>query len=229
MAVKWTERWIARAQRKADLRTERFRRHEEGVRAGAEPPNFLERIAETGEVIVRHHSAERHANADWPLAARPSDESLRLAHAWLTWVKNGPVCGPDGVEVTIWIRSAGHDLPFHYLPGDQAWVPRQQLPASRDDYVVCVRRLPAGPVQSIGSFASETSARWYAVGLAWQVREAGITALRPASHGMPAHAGESCEREDDECVPQLQTARVVCYLCAIWSGNGCSISRTTSG
>jgi hypothetical protein len=30
--VTWTERWIARAQRKADLRAERFRRHEEGVR-----------------------------------------------------------------------------------------------------------------------------------------------------------------------------------------------------
>jgi hypothetical protein len=33
--VKWAERWMARAQRKADLRDERFRCHREGVRAGA--------------------------------------------------------------------------------------------------------------------------------------------------------------------------------------------------
>jgi len=42
--VKWTERWIARAQRKADLRAERFRRHEEGMRAGTEPPSLLDRM-----------------------------------------------------------------------------------------------------------------------------------------------------------------------------------------
>jgi hypothetical protein len=34
--------------------------------------------------------------------------------------------------------------------------------------------------ESIRSFAIEMSARWYAVGLAKQVREVGITALRPA-------------------------------------------------
>ncbi len=43
--------------------------------------------------------------------------------------------------------------------------------------------MPAGAAESIRSFAIETSARWYAVGLARQVREAGVTALRPA--GIP--------------------------------------------
>jgi len=42
--VKWAERWIARAQRKADLRAERFLRHEEGARAGTEPPSLLDRM-----------------------------------------------------------------------------------------------------------------------------------------------------------------------------------------
>ncbi len=95
----------------------------------------------------------------------------------------GPICGPDGVEVTIWVRSAGRDLPFHYTPGDQAWLTRAELLASRNGYTVCIRRMPAGAAESIRSFAIETSARWYAVGLARQVREAGVTALRPA--GIP--------------------------------------------
>lgn len=111
---------------------------------------------------------------------RPDDASLRLAHEWLTWVGRGPICGPDGVEVTIWVRSAGRDLPFHYPPGDQAWLTRAELLASRNGYTVCIRRMPAGAAESIRSFAIETSARWYAVGLAKQVRDAGITALRPA-------------------------------------------------
>jgi len=42
--VTWTERWIARAQRKADLRDTRFRRHEDGVRAGTEPPSLMDRM-----------------------------------------------------------------------------------------------------------------------------------------------------------------------------------------
>jgi hypothetical protein len=177
--VKWTERWIARAQRKADLRAERFLRHEEGVRAGTEPPSFPERMESWG-ALNRGPFTRRYVNSDWPLNARPDDAWLRLANAWLTWVGRGPVCGPDGVEVTIWVRSAGQDLPFGCTPGDQAWLTRAELLASRNSYTVCIRRMPAGAAESIRSFAIETSARWYAVGLAKQVREAGITALRPA-------------------------------------------------
>lgn len=177
--MKWTERWIARAQRKADLRAERFLWHEEGVRAGTEPPSFRERMESSG-TLNRGPFTRRYLNTDWPLDARPDDASLRLANAWLTWVGRGPICGPDGVEVTIWVRSAGRDLPSHYPPGDQAWLTRTELLASRNGYTVCIRRMPAGAVESIRSFAIETSARWYAVGLAKQVRETGITALRPA-------------------------------------------------
>lgn len=177
--VKWTERWIARAQRKADLRAERFRRHEEGVRAGTKPPSFLERMESRG-TLNREPFTRRYVNSDWPLDARPDDASLYLADAWLTWVGQGPIRGPDGVEVTIWVRSAGQDLPFHYTASDQAWLTRAELRSSRNDYTVCIRRMPAGAAESIRSFATETSARWYAVGLARQVRQAGITALRPA-------------------------------------------------
>ena len=177
--VKWTERWIARAQRKADLRAERFLWHEEGVRAGTEPPSFRERMESSG-TLNRGPFTRRYLNSDWPLDARPDDASLRLANAWLTWVGRGPICGPDGVEVTIWVRSAGRDLPFHYTSGDQAWLTRAELLASRNGYTVCIRRMPAGAAKSIRSFAIETSARWYAVGLAKQVRDVGITALRPA-------------------------------------------------
>jgi hypothetical protein len=62
--VKWTERWVARAQRKADLRDKRFRRHEEGVRAGTEEPGFLERL---GPLIpVDPLFQRRYVNADFP-------------------------------------------------------------------------------------------------------------------------------------------------------------------
>ena len=40
--MKWTERRIARAQRMADLRAERFLWHEEGVRAGTNGPAMNE-------------------------------------------------------------------------------------------------------------------------------------------------------------------------------------------
>ena len=174
--MKWTERWIARAQRKADLRAERFRRHEEGVRTGTEPPSFMERAEAWNPLVPRFTRTADQArrgqriNPEFRREALPgSDASLRLATAWLTWVRNGPICGPDGIEVAIWIRHAGQDLPFRDPPDDQA-----------GEFTVCLRRMPAGSVQSIRSFAFEASARWYAVGLARQVRQSGLRELRPA-------------------------------------------------
>lgn len=187
--MKWTERWIARAQRKADLRAERFRRHEEGVRAGTEPPSLLGRMEsrttlfqerlETWSLLRQAYANERRVNGNWLLAARPGGGSPDLADAWRTWVMDGPVRGPDGVEVTIWVRAAGEDLPFRDPPDDQALVSWQELAASRKAYTVCVHRMPAGPTRNFCSFATEASARWYAVELAWTVRQAGFTGLRP--------------------------------------------------
>lgn len=187
--VTWTERWIARAQRKADLRAERFRRHEEGVRAGTEPPGLLDRMeswitvfgerSRTSALLARAYANERLVNGNWPLAARPDDGSPGLAEAWRTWVMDGPVRGPDGVEITIWVRSACEDLPFHDPPADQAGVTWEDRAESRTAYTVCVRRKPAGPARDFCSFATEISARWYAVELARTVRHAGFTGLRP--------------------------------------------------
>jgi hypothetical protein len=187
--VKWTERWIARAQRKADLRAERFLRHQEGVRAGTEPTSLLDRMEsrarlfgehfETLGILQQAYANERLINGHRPSAARPYGTSPGLADAWRTWVTDGPVRGPDGVTVTIWVRSAGQDLPFHDLPADQARVTWQELAESRKAYSVYVRCLPAGPPQRFCSFATETSARWYAVELARTVRQTGITGLRP--------------------------------------------------
>lgn len=179
--MKWTERWIARAQRKADLRAERFRRHEEGVRTGTEPLSFMERAEAWNPFVPRSMRTADQARPGQRLNRREAvprpDASLRLATAWLTWVRNGPICGPDGIEVAIWIRYAGQDLPFRHPPDDQA---QPELPAGPGEYTVCLRRMPAGPVQSIRSFAFEANARWYAVGLARQVRQAGLKELRPA-------------------------------------------------
>jgi hypothetical protein len=197
--VKWTERWIARAQRKADLRAERFLRHEEGMRAGTEPPGLLDRMQsqttlfmerlQTRGTLEQAYANERRINGHRPSAARPYDTSPGLADAWRTWVADGPVRGPDGVEVTIWVRFAGQELPFRDPPDDQAWVTWQELAESRKVYTVCVRRRPAGPARPAGaagpaggfcSFTTETSARWYAVELARMVRAVGITGMRPS-------------------------------------------------
>ena len=151
------------------------------MRAGTEPPGFLDRLESTGVLDPADpRYFPRYVNADWPLDARPDEASLRLASAWLTWVGHGPVAGPDGVAVRIWVRSAGQDLPFRHTSGDQGWVRRRDVAASGNDYTVCISRTPAGHAEAIRTFAFETSARWYAVGLAQKVREVGITALRPA-------------------------------------------------
>ena len=60
-----------------------------------------------------------------------------------------------------------------------ALVTWQELTESRKAYTVYVRCMPAGPPQPFCSFATETSARWYAVELARTVRQTGITGLRP--------------------------------------------------
>jgi hypothetical protein len=187
--VKWTERWIARAQRKADLRAERFLRHEEGVRAGTEPPSLLDRVEswtalhterfETWGVLATAYANERHFNSNWPLAVRPDGASL--AEAWRSWVADGPVCGPDQVKVTVWVRYAGQDLPFHDPPDDRAPMTWEELAETRKVYTVCVRRVPTGPTQRFCSFATEISARWYAVELARAVRQGGITGLLPSN------------------------------------------------
>ena len=186
--AKWTERWIARAQRKADLRAERFLRHQEGMRAGTEPPGILDRMQaritfrterfETWAVLSRAYAHERQFNGNWPAAARPDGDSL--ADAWHIWVSGGPVCGPDGVTVTIWVRYAGQDLPFGDPVDDPAPMTWRDLAEIRKVYTVCARRMPAGPAWRFCSFATETSARWYAVELARTVRQAGITGLEPS-------------------------------------------------
>ena len=110
--VKWTERWITRAQRRSDLRAERFLKHKEGVRAGTEPPSLADRMEsqarlfeehfETSGILQQAYANERRISGHLPPAAGPYDISPGLADAWRTWVTDGQVRGPDGVRVTIW-------------------------------------------------------------------------------------------------------------------------------
>jgi hypothetical protein len=150
--VKWTERWIA-------LLGERFT---------------------TSVLLARAYANERLISDRLPSAATPGDGSPSLADAWHTWVMDGVVRGPDGVTVTIWVRSGDQDLPFRDPPDGQADVTWTGLAESQQAYTVCVRTRPAGraPLRFC-SFATETSARWYAVELARTVRQVGFTGLRP--------------------------------------------------
>jgi hypothetical protein len=163
--VKWFDRLAERAQRKSDLRAQRFLRHQERVRAGTELPTFLERIEPKGPRAV-------------PRA---------LEEAWLTWIGDGRVYGPDGVEVVISVQFGDQDLPFPYPPGEPAPQIRAQPPPSQNSYAVCVRRMPAGPVESTCLLPNEINARWHAIELAKEVRIYGITALRPSKFYPPGH------------------------------------------
>jgi hypothetical protein len=96
-------------------------------------------------------------------------------------VTGGPVRGPDGAMVTIWVRYVGQDLPFGDRPADRAPVTWQELAAVRKVHTACVRRMPAGPARQFCSFVTEISARWYAVELALNVRQADTTGTRPAA------------------------------------------------
>jgi hypothetical protein len=184
--VKWTSRWIERAQRKADARAARYLRHEEGLRAGTEPPSFLDRIESTSTLFAERlasqsarsqaYANEQRIRANWPLASEPYAVPLGLADAWRTWVTDGPVRGPDGIGVTIWVRRGERDLPLRDTPDSQ---PRATLAEDDEIYTVCVRRVPAGPVLNFCLFVTENSARRYAIKLAWMVRQGGITGLRP--------------------------------------------------
>ncbi|HLK77450.1 MAG TPA: hypothetical protein VKU77_27850 [Streptosporangiaceae bacterium] len=64
--MKWAERWMARAQRQAARRDERFRRHRDGMRAGTEPPGFLDRLESSGVLDPADpRYFPRYVNADW--------------------------------------------------------------------------------------------------------------------------------------------------------------------
>jgi hypothetical protein len=87
----WTERWIARAQRKADLRAERLRRNEDGVRAGTEPPGLLDRMeswitlfgerSRASALLARAYANERLVNGNWPrLPGRTMARRVLLRH-----------------------------------------------------------------------------------------------------------------------------------------------------
>jgi hypothetical protein len=184
--VKWTDRFIARAQRKSDQRAERSRRHEEGVRAGTEQPNFMDRLESSMTLSEKRLRAqirfqvacanERLINANWRLGGPLYQTSAGLADAWRTWVTDRPIRGPDGVAVTIWVEVDDEYLPFRDPPYDHARS-RQELEASQKTYAVCVRPTPT---REYRLFATETSARWYAVDLARAVRQSGITWIRPS-------------------------------------------------
>jgi hypothetical protein len=93
-------------------------------------------------------------------------DGAALADAWRPWVTGGPVRGPDGAMVTIWVRYVGQDLPFGDRPADRAPLTWQELAAVRKVHTACVRRMPAGPAREFCSFVTEISARWYAFELA---------------------------------------------------------------
>jgi hypothetical protein len=112
---------------------------------------FTERFQTRG-LLSRAYANERRISGSW--YARRRDASLGLADAWRAWILDGPVRGPDGAEVGIWIRCGGQDLPFHDPPYDQARVTWQELAQTGKLYSVCLRRVPAGAVQGFPSLAA---------------------------------------------------------------------------
>lgn len=91
-SVKWTERWIARAQRKADARDERYCRRQ----AGEIPPGPADGLIARRQATFDRRQAQR----DAALRRYPELTSYGEAHRLLD--RGAPFRGPDGVEVAVW-------------------------------------------------------------------------------------------------------------------------------
>jgi hypothetical protein len=178
--MKWTDRWIGRAQRKADQRTERYRQRQEAKHAGELPQGWVDKL-------VAHQQ-------------RVADQRIAHDHVqYLLWqeivdqLRQGPVCGPDGVLVLIcyeesgmhWVRGSSpeHQWPsasrnqFYALIG---WWPSLlvHLLVFRGGYSIYASTVSGPPVTLVRRFPDRMQAAAHAVRLARNVRASGAEALR---------------------------------------------------
>jgi hypothetical protein len=197
--MKWTERWIARAQRKADARDERYRRSQ----AGEIPYSPLDGLAARRQAAFDQQRARRQA----VLGRYPELASYTEAHNLLRR-DGGSFRGPDGVEVCVW-HAAGDQiwpgwpaLPSRWHRSRKEWLFAMagygvSLPLkilllkSHEMHRACAYTMSGPPVWIDRAFPSSEEAVLYAALLAKRVQTGGVEALR--EHALSAPEGQGGE------------------------------------
>jgi hypothetical protein len=177
-------------QRSADARDERYRRRQAAVRAGEIPLSLADGLIGHQQASFERSDAMRRARSDAILARYPEIGSYSEADYQLY---SGPVCGPDGVEVSVWTAKSGRVRAER--PAPPAWWPRSRVKrffAMTGYYLSLPRKLLAseethtayayplsGPMVKVERrFLYWQEAFLYAATLAKRVRADGVDALR---------------------------------------------------
>jgi hypothetical protein len=198
--VKWTERWIARAQRKADARDERYRRRQ----AGKIPPSLADGLIARRQATFDRRQAQRDAVLRRYPELTSYDEAHRLLH------RGAPFRGPDGVEVAVWhavsskVWMGWPALPSRWRRSRVEWLfamagyfvslPLKPMPF-REIRSAYAYTMSGPPVRVVRHFPSyEEEAVLYAALLAKRVQAGGVEALR--QEAWPAPSGQGGEGSD---------------------------------
>lgn len=195
--MKWTERWIARAQRKADARDERYRRRQ----AGEIPPSLTDRLAARRQVTFDQQRAQRQAILRlYPELASYAEARKLLRHS------GGSFRGPDGVEVCVWARADGPvwpgwpALPSRWRRSRMEWLfaiagycvslpLKLLLLKSHEIHRACAYTMSGPPVWVARAFPSSEEAILYAARLAKRVQTGGVETLQQDALSAPAGQG----------------------------------------
>lgn len=196
--MKWTERWIARAQRKADARDQRYRARQ----PGEIPFGLLEGVAARRQATFDLQRAQRQAI----LRLYPELASYTEAYNLVPRNGGGSFRGPDGVEVCVW-RAVGDqvwpgwpELPSRWHRSRKEWLfavagycvslpVKLLLLRSHEMYRACAETASGPPVWVARDFSSREEAVLYAALLAKQVQAGGVEALRQYARSAPIGQG----------------------------------------
>jgi hypothetical protein len=194
--VKWAERWIARAQRKADARDERYRR---SLQAGEIPPGLFEGLAARRQAAFDQRRAQSRDQSRAILRRYP--ELASYAEASQLVPRHGESFrGPDGVEVSVW-HAAGDpiwpgwpELPSRWHRSRKEWLfamagycvslpLKLLLLRSHEMYTARAETMSGPPVSVTRDFPTYGEAVLYAALLAKEVQAGGVEALRRHAYG----------------------------------------------
>lgn len=196
--MKWTERWIARAQRKADARDERYRRRQ----AGKLPPSLIDGLAARRQATIDRREAPRQLRQE-VLSRYPEFASYREASDLL--LSDWPFRGPDRVEVSVWHAPSGFgpswpELPSRWHRSRREWLfavagycvslpLKLMLLESYEVHGAYAYTMSGPPVWVARPFPTSWEALLYAALLVKRVQAGGVEALRQEALSAPAGQG----------------------------------------
>ncbi len=185
--MKWAERWIARAQRKADARDERYRRGQ----AGELPLSLMQGLIARRQAALDWRKAQYREQRDALLGRYPEVTSYAEAYGLLRY-DAPPLRGPDRVEVAVWCAVSdriwiGWALPsrWHQSRAERlravarycVTFPLKPWPY-QEIHSAFAKTMSGPPVKVARHFPSREEAVLYAALLAKRVQAGGVEALR---------------------------------------------------